>query len=438
MISFQRVFRFSLLPACIAIIFFACGPVQKGLGKNSPHQKYSDAITDAGLQRTRLGSLWFAESIKSLNQPLAVSLPYKETGYFAAEKPGAAGFIFSAKQGEKLAITISTVPAGGLLFGELWQPGDADNQPKLLSVADTTTNKIEYEIEEDGRYQLRLQPELLKSFEYTLTIATLASIAFPVRAADNPRVSSFWGADRDGGARLHEGIDIFTKFRTPAIAASDGRITRVQENNLGGKVIFLRPEDKAYSLYYAHLDTQLAQEGQRVKTGDVIGLIGNTGNARTTAPHLHFGIYTNNGAVDPFPFVDNKRATPANVNVPTANLNGSLRSQSVATVYTQPSIKSDALLKTTTGAIFYVVAGTGNWYKVVLPDGRTGFINSSDLTNKPLRNEKLKLVKRLWDEPQAGAAAKTTIQTGEEVTVLGTFNEFNFVRYKELTGWVSR
>ncbi|RYY98431.1 MAG: M23 family metallopeptidase, partial [Chitinophagaceae bacterium] len=57
-------------------------------------------------------------------------------------------------------------------------------------------------------------------------------------------------------------------------------------------------------LYYAHLDEQRVRPGQHVAAGDILGLVGNTGNARHTPAHLHFGIYTAGGAVDPFPFID--------------------------------------------------------------------------------------------------------------------------------------
>jgi hypothetical protein len=54
------------------------------------------------------------------------------------------------------------------------------------------------------------------------------------------------------------------------------------------------------------------QEGQRVKQGDVVGLVGNTGNAQFTAPHLHFGIYGLGGPMDPLPFVNRtERTAPA-------------------------------------------------------------------------------------------------------------------------------
>ena len=123
-----------------------------------------------------------------------------------------------------------------------------------------------------------MQPELLADIEYTLSIFVEPSLAFPVAESGNPRLISFWGNARDKGARRHEGIDITAGFRTPALAAAEGIISRVNENSLGGKVIFLRDDVTGNNLYYAHLDSQIAVKGQRVKIGDTVGLIGNTGN----------------------------------------------------------------------------------------------------------------------------------------------------------------
>jgi hypothetical protein len=90
---------------------------------------------------------------------------------------------------------------------------------------------------------------------------------------------------------------------TPALAAADGVVRGVGVTSLGGKVVWLRDED-GHALYYAHLDRQYVTEGQQVRTGDTLGFIGNTGNARTTPPHLHFGIYARGeGPVDPWYFV---------------------------------------------------------------------------------------------------------------------------------------
>ena len=109
-----------------------------------------------------------------------------------------------------------------------------------------------------------------------------------------PIQNQFWARGRSAPC----GVDIQAKFRTPVVAVADGRVNTVTENNLGGKVIFMRPSGKQYNLYYAHLDSQMVESGQSVKQGDILGLIGNTGNARNTVPHLHFGVYTFNGPVD--------------------------------------------------------------------------------------------------------------------------------------------
>jgi len=150
---------------------------------------------------------------------------------------------------------------------------------------------------------LCLQPELERTGQYSLSIAVGPSLGFPV-SGTKAKAGSFWGASRDGGKRNHEGVDIFAPKGTPAVASEEGMITSVREGGIGGKVVWLRPTGKNYTLYYAHLDQQLVQPGQMVKKGDVIGTVGNTGNARTTPAHLHFGIYTFGGAVDPYPFIN--------------------------------------------------------------------------------------------------------------------------------------
>ncbi|HYC27431.1 MAG TPA: M23 family metallopeptidase, partial [Chitinophagaceae bacterium] len=125
---------------------------------------------------------------------------------------------------------------------------------------------------EDQQLILRLQTELLAAVSYTLDITTGPSLAFPVQGANNADIGSIWGDPRDAGARSHEGIDIFGKRGTPALAASDGRIMSVREGGLGGKQVWMKPEGRIISLYYAHLDSQLVTMGQRVKAGDTIGL----------------------------------------------------------------------------------------------------------------------------------------------------------------------
>lgn len=127
-------------------------------------------------------------------------------------------------------------------------------------------------------------------------------LIYPVTGTKS-NIGSVWGDERDGGRRKHEGIDIFAAKGTDVVAISDGVIEVVGNDDIGGNNITLQPHDYEWNAYYAHLDKVYVNPGQRVKKGELIGTVGNTGNAKTTPAHLHFGIYTNSGAIDPLPYV---------------------------------------------------------------------------------------------------------------------------------------
>ena len=110
-----------------------------------------------------------------------------------------------------------------------------------------------------------------------------------------------WGFARSGG-RTHQGTDIFSARGTNAYATASGTV-RVGTWGLGGKTVWLAGDDSIH-YYYAHLDGWPAEirSGVRVKKGDVVGFVGNTGNAVATSPHLHFGMYpSGRSAVNPYP-----------------------------------------------------------------------------------------------------------------------------------------
>lgn len=423
-----------------SIVFLSCSTSNRGLfAKKSPHEKYADGLRSAGLQTSEMGRQWFAAAEKSLGQPLTVSLPYRETGYFAAEKPGAAGYRFTAKRGDRLSVKLTTVPAtGALVFTELWETGQANEKPKLLEITDTTTLQLEYDVGNEAGFLVRLQPELLKGVEYTLVITTAPSLAFPVRSTGNPRIISFWGAGRDGGSRSHEGIDISAAFRTPVVAGADGRVTSVTENNLGGKVVFMRPQGKNYSLYYAHLDSQIATPGQAIKAGDVLGLVGNTGNARNTIPHLHFGIYASGGAIDPLPFVNPDRPPLPAMTAPLSMLNRFVRNNAAASLYPEPSAKSQPLEKLEANSALQVISAAGSWYKVMLPDQKEGFISSSAVTATPLRTISSKEETRLLDAPDTTAATKRVVPSGTRLTLLGQHGAHYLAEHENTYGWIRK
>jgi murein DD-endopeptidase MepM/ murein hydrolase activator NlpD len=134
------------------------------------------------------------------------------------------------------------------------------------------------------------------------THALSRSVVFPV-AGTHSVVRDKWGASRDGGARTHKGIDIHARKGTPVVALCDGRIVERALTPIGGKTLWLKSASQPWTAYYAHLDKQLVKEGQYVHKGQVIGTVGNTGNARTTPSHLHFGVTRQNKWVNPLPYV---------------------------------------------------------------------------------------------------------------------------------------
>jgi peptidoglycan LD-endopeptidase LytH len=111
-----------------------------------------------------------------------------------------------------------------------------------------------------------------------------------------------WGAARSGG-RAHKGTDIMNPMRNRVHAIVDGVVSRLSTSSLGGISLYLRGDD-GNEYYYAHLDSYASRAGQRVKAGELIAYNGQTGNARYTAPHVHFEVHPGGGgAVNPYPYV---------------------------------------------------------------------------------------------------------------------------------------
>lgn len=122
---------------------------------------------------------------------------------------------------------------------------------------------------------------------------------FSIPVQDVP-VTGVYGSRRtfNGEERSwHKGVDYAAPIGTPVRAPADGVVTAaLPETFFNGNIMTI---DHGYGIFtiYAHLDAIKAEEGARVKEGDVIATVGNTG--RSTGPHLHWGVYWHNVALDP-------------------------------------------------------------------------------------------------------------------------------------------
>lgn len=123
-------------------------------------------------------------------------------------------------------------------------------------------------------------------------------LVVPVEGLRVAQIADTWGGPRDGG-RSAEGQDLFAPTGTPVRSATDGWIWRIGERTRGGlTVTVVGGGGRRY--YYAHLsDYAEIYEGQRVTPQTVIGYVGATGNARSTPPHLHLGVYESQDPDDP-------------------------------------------------------------------------------------------------------------------------------------------
>jgi murein DD-endopeptidase MepM/ murein hydrolase activator NlpD len=405
----------------------------------SPHERYADALRGNDLSNTALGRDWLNAATAAIAQPLTVTLPMREAGYFAADRPGAVAYQLELQRGRRLSIEITFESvATAQLFVDLFEVR-ADATPRRVASL-TEGSTLTTEVPRDGTYLLRVQPELLRSGRYTLVQRTLASLPFPVEGLTAAAVQSEFGAARDAGRREHQGIDIFAARNTPVVAVVDG-VAQADTNPLGGNVVWLRDGGEQRSFYYAHL-TRAAFEGTAsVRTGDIVGYIGNTGNARTTPPHLHFGIYQR-GAIDPLPFlrmddrvppeisdVDRWLAELVRVNSPRAPLRGGI-SRDVPII---------AQLDRATPA--RVVGVTGSVLRVELPDRTHGYLDRAvvALARTPLRRQNLRAGQVVREAPDPAAPAISTFAEPVTVGVLGEFNGFTLIQTTTSpSGWIQQ
>ncbi len=366
-----------------ALVLLACSAcaqeeiVPEPYRPSSAWDAYRHGLYEAGLASSALARDWVDAAARATDNPVRLQLPYRERGAFDARAAHGSGYRFSALRGQRIEVAVeidSDTPPR--LFLDLFRV-DADAEPLHVASAPATETRLMFEPRRDAEYLLRLQPELLRGGEFELEMRLVPTLQFPVQDHDVTDIQSSFGAPRDAGRRSHHGVDIFAGRGTPALATSRAYVRRVGEQRLGGNVVWLHDRERGLSLYYAHLESQAVEAGTWVEPGDVVGYVGNSGNARTTPPHLHFAIYSN-GPIDPTNFLRQPRADPVAVSADASRVGawGITRGDETA-LQERPSRRSDVLRQLDADTRLRIWAATGSYYRVSLADGTPGFLRDT-------------------------------------------------------------
>ncbi len=285
----------------------ACGPIRSfrdDLLRTPPYERHVATLRDAGIDRTPLGAGWIAAGERAFDAATTITVPHRAAAHFQADSPSALAYRVELRRGQVYRLSLDPESGSFMkVFVDVFRSRSGAPPLRVASIG-PPARQLALEPEEDDTFIVRVQPELLAAGHVSIVHARRAALLFPVSGGGRKNVQSFFGAARSGGRREHQGIDIFAARGTPVVAAADGWISSTSPNQLGGNVVWLWDPVRRHTLYYAHLDRHAVSTGQRVRKGDVVGFVGNTGNARTTAPHLHFGIYRRGqGPIDPLYYV---------------------------------------------------------------------------------------------------------------------------------------
>ena len=317
---------------------------------------------------------WHASYQTALVDSLFIELPYSEVGKFSSHHFPVHSYDVLLERGEKLMVNVTSDSTFAFLDVYAYKNIDSLEKKPIISEKFIGQTSIAMPVEKSEKYKILIQPELYASKRFKIDIYTQPTLTFPVAGYSDNAIQSFWGNPRSGGTRLHEGIDIFAPRLTPVLAVTDGHINFAGERGLGGKQVWLRDGLFGASYYYAHLDSIKVSTTKKVSVGDTLGYVGNTGNAKTTVPHLHFGIYTSKGAVDPLPFVRTRERKEIKVMAPSEM--GIITSQN-ANVRNKPNSNSLNLNTIKYQDTVKIMGRTLDWYHIILSNGSKGFIHKS-------------------------------------------------------------
>lgn len=400
------------------------------------HRAYIYSLEQSGLAETALGRDWISASRKAMENPIGVSLPFEEIFFMDPAVPDAVSYGFDVKKGQKIEVeaSVRSVKQGRLFIDLFRSSGNSRKEWVLVAGADEKENRLAFEARSESRYYLRIQPELLRGGQCRLAIRVVPSLKFPVKGYDEEAILSGFGEPRDGGRRRHHGVDIFAPRHTPVLAPVRAYVRRAGESERGGNHVWLHDSKRNLYLYFAHLETRDAVANTVVEQGQVIGTVGNTGNARTTPPHLHFGLYfRGEGPVDPHYFIASTNPVPDPVTADPENLGIWMRVKQIKTLFSATIERSpDSEICLERHMPIRIVGAWKEMYRVLLPNRESGYVRADGL--EPLvpgiRIEEVSAFKTVQTLPDRKAPVREYLKAGERFTILGRFETYWFVRTK--------
>ena len=407
--------RIHALIVLMVFVFTSC----QTIFNISPYESYVKSLETSGISKSSMGKKWISSGQNALLNPNeSIRPPFKSEIFFREITPTAVSYRLKYEENAKLTFKISSKGKDNNgVYVDIFENNPNKNRIKNFYIKDTV---FVYENNNTQNLILRIQPQLLVNQYVTLEIIENAKLAFPVKNGSNRDIQSHWGVAREGGLRKHEGVDIFNKKGTPILAVEDGTIARVGTNHLGGKVVWQRLGMFGQSIYYAHLDSQAVSTGQTVKKGDIVGFMGNTGNAKTTPSHLHFGIYTGSGAIDPILYILKRDTIPAKLKL------------------SEKYLGSELIIKTESGQTPINILSVSS-----VAINYTDHLGNLQNINQLNINSKIKAkykpnpsVQNVIDEPSSEGIPIAKFNANKAFKILGYADNYLYLEQNEVKGWV--
>ncbi len=394
------------------------------------HVAYLSSLDKIGLLHTALGADWKKASEMALTKPMYIETPFAEDFFSDPSEATAVGYRFSAKRGHKIDIDLDIKVVGSVqIFLDVFRvDNDSLGEYKHIASSGEHDHYLEFEPRRDSEYILRFQTELLRGGNFSIRINAVPALVFPVVGKGNGDIGSLFGAPRDGGRRKHHGVDIFAKRHTPIIAPAEGRIRFAGNRGLGGTVIWMRDTERDQTLYFAHLQDVMVERGDSVYPGDTIGTVGNSGNARTTPPHLHFGMYKN-GPIDPYHFIARTTARLSRRLADKSMVGHDIRTKQNARLRLSGITKGQKSVEIAKFQIMETLGASGSYFRVRLPDNTAGYINHSvvEVADEPIKQRFADYSGDLLSLPMNSAFHIDKINEGEKLKVYGRNADYGFI-----------